>query len=257
LDADEIIAQLLPMFFEDMREKLETLDVLRRNLSRQSQRGEEFFEFMRLVHSIKGTAPSFGLSTVGLIAHKLEEYMLATNGFSRKAEVDTARYLDRMAEIIESGREPSERTCQDIIKGLPAPVDFGQVMPTRGVIQALFIAPKNIQSRMVEAELRNCGCNVTIAQSSFQGLELAVRLRPDLIMVSNIIDTLGGVEVVQMLKVMGPTRNIPTMFVKSEIKDPVQRAALRAAIPPGVPVVRKGRCFPEDFASALLELRVI
>lgn len=93
----------------------------------------------------------------------------------------------------------------------------------------VLVIDSNHLSRMVlEDELKSIGCNVTLAASAEQGLELANSLRPDLITVDVALDTGNGVELLNSLKSSESTRNIPFIVITG-MQDPIQKElALRA-----------------------------
>jgi len=253
---DDIAAELIPFFIDDVRQKLERLEQIVEKFVVSFERNEDYYELLRIVHSIKGMAGSFNFPTVGIIAHRLEDYLGQTNRFTRQTGNHIYEYSGAILRIVDAGRDPGDGG-HAVVRGLPAakPIDF--VVDGRKPIETLFIGPKNFQFAIVEAELNACGCHVIGVASSFQGIEIAARTRPDLILVCNVVDILSGVEISRMLRTMQVTRNIPLLFVMSEQPDPQARARLFATLPTGVEVVRKGPHLSDDLAHALITVKVI
>ncbi|CAK0770125.1 putative HPt domain-containing protein [uncultured Gammaproteobacteria bacterium] len=255
-DEEEIFAEMLPLFVDDAKDKITRLEELIDIFSVKFDRSDLLMEFMRTIHSLKGSSGSMGFPTISVICHKLEGYMAKTTIFDRRVADDVQVYLARISDILDVRKNPRDTESQGILRSLPSPIDV-IVVGTKKLIQALFIGPKNIQFTIIEAELRACGCNVTLATTSFLGIELAVRMRPDLIMVSNVIDAVSGIEMAAILKTIQRTRAIAVMLVKSDFDDPGKAEEIRRALPPRVEIVRKGKRFQEDFAAALVKLKVL
>ena len=92
--------------------------------------------------------------------------------------------------------------------------------------------------------------------SSFQGIESAIRTRPDLILISNIIDILDGVDVARMIHAAEMTQHIPLVVVASKLDaEPVLNRLNR--LNEKILVVRKGEDFAADFAYAIVRLGVV
>lgn len=256
IDMDDIISQLSPMFLEDAREKLAFLFEAAAQLPDGDRRSENYLNFLRQLHSIKGAAASFGFPFLGVICHRLEDYLAKTPHASPRAVRDIVQHLTQCQAIVEAGRDPTESRGYALLKELPYPPDFDDAIHQKA-LYALFIGPRDVQFRILEIELRECGIRSTIASQSFHGIELAVRTRPDFIMVTYIVDVLDGIEVLRMLRSVRSLARTPMMLLKSELSDEKARQAIRAAVPPGVEVVRKGRLFSDDFANALTALKIL
>jgi CheY-like chemotaxis protein len=120
----------------------------------------------------------------------------------------------------------------------------------------LFIGPRNIQLRLMEPEIRAGGFRLVVLSSSFQGIESAIRTRPDLILISNIIDILDGVDVARMIHAAEMTQHIPLVVVASKLDaEPVRNRLNR--LNEKILVVRKGEDFAADFAYAIVRLGVV
>lgn len=253
----DLIADFIPAFLDDCRDKLRFLESAVPVIEQTGRNHERYSDFVRTVHSLKGTAPIFGFSTLGIIAHKLEDYLSAANLHAREKVSNIFVYIDRMARVVDLGRNPDAETETAILRGLPSAIDLDDFSLTQHLIQALFVGPKNMQFRIFEKELKASGFNVTNAQNSFQAIEIAVRMRPDVILVCNVIDILGGTEVAHVLHAIKATAHIPTMFITSDLLDDGHdRDRIKERLPPGIEIVRKTH-FADDFADAVMALGII
>ncbi|HYD31820.1 MAG TPA: Hpt domain-containing protein [Azospirillaceae bacterium] len=254
--AEEFLSEFTALFLEDSRQKVELLESLVIDLEHIGKCGERYFDFMRTVHSLKGTAPTFGFPTVGMIAHRLEDYMNNISALTGQSTHDVYVYIDAIGRILDDGHNPESGVEALILRALPSAVNFGNFSLEHKPIKALFIGPKNVQFTIVEHELKSCGFSVTNSQNSFQAVEMALRMRPDLIMVCNVIDILNGIEVAHIIRSINATRNIPMVFVTSDVAEDPGQSALKSKLPKEVEIVRKSH-FPDDFADAIIQLEIM
>ncbi|HYD29698.1 MAG TPA: Hpt domain-containing protein [Azospirillaceae bacterium] len=253
----DIIASLAPMFLDDTRQRIEEMEGLLERMREHGKTGEPYLQFMRTVHSIKGIAHTFGFPTVAIIAHKLEDYMHFIPAVGGREMEQILIHVDAILRILDAGENPGAGEEETLLRRLPSPIDTSDFAIDHKVVQTLFIGPKNVQFAMFELELKSCGFNVTNSASSFHAMDIAVRMRPDLILVCNVIDHVNGIEVAHALKAFNATRTAPQIFVTSDIGDDGRvPAGLRARLPASTEIVRK-TCFPDDFAEAALALGII
>jgi HPt (histidine-containing phosphotransfer) domain-containing protein len=254
---EEIIASLVPKFIEDVRDTLCTLNDQVEALRKPETQAEAANDFMRQVHGIKGTAGTFGFSFIAVICHKLEDYMIRTPIFTRKETDDILVFLQAIESILQRGSDPADDEGFRIFRSLPSYIDLDKFVMDVKPVQSLFIGPRDVQFLIIERQLSNCGIRSTNASKSLQAIELAVRTRPDLVMVSNIIDSISGTEVANVLNSINATKAIPIMFIISEIDIRDDGRRLREVLPSRVRIVRKGVKFPDDFADALVALNIL
>src|SRR3954451_16554166 len=100
------------------------------SFSKSSDSKPDSFELLRNVHSIKGSAASFGFPTIALISHHLEDYIIATGNFSETAVDGMLNPPHTMGAIVEPRRDPGNEEGRRILKSLP---DFH---PTQALLRA-------------------------------------------------------------------------------------------------------------------------
>lgn len=254
----EFIAQLVPQFLDDTQDKLRTLEGLLLRLRGRDTENDDFLELARIIHSLKGSAAVVGFPFIGVLCHKLEGYLGKVSQFTEQVVTDVDHYLDAIEAIVEQAADPEADAAQEIYRQLPDAVverraedDF--VLDSKPLV-SLFIGPKNVQLRIIEDQLKNCGIQVVSYTKSLQGIEMAISTNPDLVMVAYMIDMLSGPEVCSIMRAIHRTRQTPLMLITSEVATDEH---IRSNIPDDVVVVRKGPYFPNDFADALCQLRIL
>jgi chemotaxis protein histidine kinase CheA len=255
IDSD-LVAELLPFFIDDVVERLGSVEQMVVSFSTNLHVKPDSFELLRNVHSIKGSAASFGFPTIALISHHLEDYIIATGNFGEAAVDGMLEHVHAIGAIVEARRDPGSEEGRRILKSLPDFHPTQNLLRSQGQKTVLFIGPRNIQLRLMEPEIRAGGFRLVTMSSSFQGIESAIRTRPDLILISNIIDILDGVDVARMIHAAEMTQHIPLVVVASKLDaEPVRNRLNR--LNEKILVVRKGEDFAADFAYAIVRLGVV
>jgi chemotaxis protein histidine kinase CheA len=255
IDSD-LVAELLPFFIDDVVERLGSVEQMVVSFSKSLGVKPDSFELLRNIHSIKGSAASFGFPTIALISHHLEDYIIATGNFSETAVDGILEHLRAIGAIVEARRDPGNEEGRRILKSLPDFHPSQAILRAQGQKTVLFIGPRNIQLRLMEPEIRAGGFRLVALSSSFQGIESAIRTRPDLILISNIIDILSGVDVARMIHAAEMTQHIPLVIVASKLDAEPVRSRLNR-LNEKILVVRKGEDFAADFAYAIVRLGVV
>ena len=120
---ENVLEQLRLEYIENSGDKLDQIDDLISKLLdfEDSNWRDVFIEFQRQVHTIKGTAGSYGFQTVTEIAHSLEDYLETSNKLGVDQLSDIQLYIDQIRWIFEAGKNPSEDVALEILRKLPNP----------------------------------------------------------------------------------------------------------------------------------------
>lgn len=196
---------------------------------------------------VKGQARNFGMSLLGIIAARLEDYLNALDQISDWSASGINAFLDTMRSAIDGGiaddADPSL-----IVRGLPARprvlgVDDNDVLD----VEVMLVMEHSSQTVFVEREMQACGYRTTIVTSPFEAFEAVVRTRPDMVIVSAVLPGLSGIDLATALATMPETRNTPVALLTSRDEDNVNINLL----PKSVPVIHKGDSFGDDLAKAM------
>jgi CheY-like chemotaxis protein len=105
---------------------------------------------------------------------------------------------------------------------------------------------------MVAQELRECGYRVVSVADPFEAMQFVISAKPDVVIVSAILERLDGVDLVSALKAMPSTRDMPVAFLTS-LGEGDERLKF---LPASVPVLHKGASFADDVAEAFAALKI-
>lgn len=196
---------------------------------------------------IKGQARNFGMSLIGIIAARFEDYLNALDHMPDWALSGVKVFLETLRSAIEGGiaddADPSL-----IVRGLPARprvlgVDDNDVLD----VEVMLVMENSTLTGFVEREMHACGYRTTVVASPFEAFEQAVRTRPDMIIISAVLQGLSGIDLATALATMPETRNTPVAVLTSRDEDNVNIELL----PKSVPVIHKGESFGDDLARAM------
>ncbi len=227
-------------FLDATGEKLQALD---RSIARDADLDAlRYFAF-----EVKGQARNFGLTVLGLIAARFEDYLNALDHLAAWAVPGVRAFLDSMESAINGGI-PDDSDGRMIVRGLPArPRVLGIDDNDTLDVEVMLVMLHTSQTVFVEREIQACGYRTSIVTSPFEAFELVVITRPDLVIVSAVMPGLSGIDLATALATMPETRNTPVAILTSLDHDSEELALL----PKSVPVIRKGDSFGDDLAKAM------
>jgi CheY-like chemotaxis protein len=196
---------------------------------------------------VKGQARNFGVSLLGIVAARLEDYLNALDHVSDWSAGGINAFLDTMRSTIDGGLA-DDADPSLIVRGLPARprvlgVDDNDILD----VEVMLVMEHNSQTGYVEREMQACGYRTSIVTSPFEAFEHAVRTRPDMVIISAVLPGLSGVDLATALATMPETRNTPVAVLTSLDDDEGNLHLL----PKSVPVIHKGDSFGDDLAKAM------
>jgi DNA-binding response OmpR family regulator len=109
------------------------------------------------------------------------------------------------------------------------------------------VTPSKVVARKVSMELAACGFRPIRVQDPIESISLAVRMPPDMLIASMVMDGLSGLDLIRGLQAISVTSKVPMALLTSLDLDSI---ALRE-IPQGVGLIRLGPDFSEDVASVI------
>ncbi|OSQ46187.1 hypothetical protein [Thalassospira alkalitolerans] len=208
----------------------------------------------REVFNLRYKGKSVTAPLVNLTSHRLADYTTACRELNEDAINDIQAFIDKIEALLEGDLTGGGTDSAEFVRELPSKrtpdIDPNWLKQTN--VEALLVIPQRSMAAIVERELAACGYRSSVTQTSFEAIELAVRTRPDFIIVAKTIDELGGVDVASALQAMPKTRGIPTAVLTSDAPNhpSLQDLPCRTAI------IRKGPAFGEDLAEALARFNI-
>jgi len=111
----------------------------------------------------------------------------------------------------------------------------------------LVVIPQRSAAKIVGRELAACGYRVATVLNPIEALELILETKPDLVITSQVMPRLSGVDLACALAAMPATRSIPVALLTSLAQNHPDLKAL----PMTVGLIRRGEHFGDDLADVL------
>jgi len=263
-EATRFTALLFPMAAklseEDMEDRLrlEFVDDARDRLQRMYETvervGKGTVSFLHALstlsteaHNLKGCGTAFGYPAVSLVAHRLEDYISGLNALNDRHIVDIDIYLDRASALVDRCEQPDLAETNRILRSLPVRYVFDVKDVEVPNVEVMLVTPSKVVARKVSMELAACGFRPIRVQDPIESISLAVRMPPDMLIASMVMDGLSGLDLIRGLQAISVTSKVPMALLTSLDLDSI---ALRE-IPQGVGLIRLGPDFSEDVASVI------
>lgn len=245
-DMDELLEQLKSEFSDYMSDRLSSiygaLDALKEG---RSTGADTLREIRREIHSLKGAGSTFGYPIVSLIAQRMETYVSDLKDLDEKQIGEVQIFADRMAEMAELEDQPDIPATNQIIRRLPTRYEFDITDVEVRDIEIMLVTPNKLVARKATAELGACGFRVNTITDPIEAISIAVRVPPDMIIASAVMDGLGGIDLIRGLQAMSVTSQVPAALMTSmgaeQLKD----------VPDGVSIIRLGTTFGDDIAATI------
>ncbi|MCW2245005.1 CheY-like chemotaxis protein/HPt (histidine-containing phosphotransfer) domain-containing protein [Azospirillum fermentarium] len=235
-------------FVDDARDRLQVMYDALDGLAKGERSEVSVIGVIRLeTHNFKGMGTSFGFPTVSLIAHRLEDYL---NGLTRLGEreiSDIQTFLDRTSQVVDRAEQPALAETNQIIRALPVRYRFEVTDVDIRDVEIMLVTPSKVVAKKVGGELAACGFRTVTVSDPIESISIAVRVPPDMLIASLVMDGLSGLDLIRGLRAMSITKDVPMALLTSMSLD---NPALKE-IPQGVAVIRVGEHFGEDFAGAV------
>ncbi len=199
LDVQAMLRQLRANYLEEMDEKLGAVESDLLALERTDRFGEVFERAYRKVHSLKGSAGTYGLPIISKICHQLEEHL---NLFGSEPEHFTPELLDRCLAHIDLMRKAQDEAKQgaehfnDIEEGLYAL--RGLLLGNR--FSALIVEMSKVNIKLCTEIMKGYNAHVTVIDSGYQALELLLHQKYQLLITGMEVKLLNGLALVAAVR---------------------------------------------------------
>lgn len=101
MSTEDILAELKTSYINGFRSQTDEIESLILKLEKETESTQAFEELFRKVHSIKGSAGTFGFSILSSICHQMEDFLTdcnKTQAFGQKTINTLLAYLDLLVE---------------------------------------------------------------------------------------------------------------------------------------------------------------
>jgi len=249
-DLESALSRLKQDFIEASSEKLDGIDIIIDNVyNERGNRGDQFFQLQRDVHSIKGSAGTHGLHLLTLVAHRLEDYLEAARRLSKEDWRSVQIYIDEMRKLVDLTQEPEEKFRRLTLESLPhaqnGPTEFSEQKSKKVTI--LIVMPPGVQRKLIGGELAACGFDLSFTDRPVEAIRLIIDLKPDAVLSNQEFRNMTGLELAHVLKAIKVTQDTPFALLTSSGLD-------KEALPQGTYIIQKGENFTSDLTEYLVNV---
>ncbi|ANC92352.1 hypothetical protein A6A40_10795 [Azospirillum humicireducens] len=248
LSTDDLEDRLRMEFVDDARDRLEMMNATLADRVKGQRSDVETIGVLRLAaNNFRGMGTSFGYPTVSLIAHRLEDYLSGLKRLDEKQLVDIQIFIDRIAQLVDRAEQPLLAETNQIIRALPVRYEFQVTDVEVHNVEIMLVTPSKVVAKKLGSELAACGFRTMTVTDPIESISLAVRVPPDMVIASMVMDGLSGLDLIRGLRAMSVTHHVPMALLTSLNLD---HPSLKE-IPHGVSVIRVGEHFGDDFAAVV------
>lgn len=248
LSPDDLEDRLRLEFIDDARDRLDVMNQALAAGQKGQRTDSEVIGVLRLeAHNFRGMGTTFGFPTVSLIAHRMEDYLSGLKRMEAREYSDAQVFVDRIAELVDRAEQPHIAETNRIIRALPVRYEFNVTDIEVHNVEIMLVTPSKVVAKKVGAELAACGFRTVTVSDPIESISLAVRVPPDMLIASMVMDGLSGLDLIRGLRAMSVTHTVPMALLTSlDLDNPALKE-----IPQGVSVIRVGEHFGDDFAAVV------
>lgn len=196
-------------------------------------------------------ARAVNLTGFGPLAHSLDEYLSEIEAVEDRHINDLIRFADRINSLLD-GETVDAEEISAVLRELPQQSSFNVEDVVITDKSVTVIIPQRTAAKVVGRELAACGYRVSSVTNPIEALELILETKPDLVITSQVMPRLSGVDLACALSAMPATRSIPIALLTSLDPDHPDLKAL----PMNVGLIRRGAQFGDDLADVLQRFNI-
>lgn len=208
----------------------------------------------RQAHNMKGIGGSFGYPALSQIAHRMESYITDLTSWTKESPGELQKFIDRMAEMLDRPSQPSDEELAQIVRALPTHLvqNFSVKDISAHNVEILLVTPTRALAKLLSQQIMACGFRVNAVNDPMDGLNAALRARPDMIITSQVMRTMTGLDLVRAVRAIAATHKIPAAILTSQGSD----RSLFPGIPEDVVILRTGDHFADDFGKVVAQFGI-
>ncbi len=211
-DVEKALAQLTQNFIDLSFERLTVLDQLIDDIyNERGNRGDLYQTLVNEVHSLKGSAGTYGFPLITAICHQLEDFLESSRRLEKEQWLEVQLFVDEIRTIIENGSDPDEKSHSAILNQLPSSAEHVETIDA----MVLIVMEQGVFRKALGTRLAEKGVNVSFAANSLQAVKRALTLKPNLIAASHQLSPITGIELSKVLDVLEATKNIEFLLLTS------------------------------------------
>ncbi|WP_419905605.1 response regulator [Kiloniella sp.] len=246
-DTDESFDRLKVEFVDQCRIVTDELEGLLNQVYDGKEDEAQVVQFIRReMHNLKGQGAVFGFPVIGMIAHRLEDYLAKVNALAITNINDVNIYLDHIRGIISHDKLPTESETAELLRSLPQ-VGFAESsdFEKENIIEDVEImvtTSSKLHYLRLEQAMMIPGWRLFSFSSTLELLQNALVSPPNGVIVSGEMPLISGIELASVFQSLGKLQKVPFAVLSSRDKSDSHFKRL----PKGVDIISTGSNFSLD-----------
>jgi CheY-like chemotaxis protein/HPt (histidine-containing phosphotransfer) domain-containing protein len=251
---DDMMRALQVELHDDATDRLAEMGRILERMTADGPSDSALSALRRLAHNMKGIGGSFGYPALAQIAHRMESYINDLASWSSNTAGELQQFIDRLAEMLDRPSQPSDEDLAQIVRALPTHLvqNFSVKDISTHTVEVLLVTPTRALAKLLSQQIMACGFRVNAVSDPMDGLNAALRARPDMIITSQVMRTMTGLDLVRAVRAIASIARIPAAILTSQGSD----RSLFPGIPGDVAILRTGDNFADDFGKAIAQFGI-
>lgn len=244
-DIQAMLRQLRASYVGELGEKLDEIESALLSLEDAERFPQSFEDSYRRVHSLKGSAGTYGIPIISKICHQLEEFMnsgaSASNQFTRQVMDNCLAHVDLMRRAQEMVSRGAEH-FQDIEEQLESLRSF--LLGNR--YSVLVVETSKVNIRLCTEIMNGYPLHVTVMDNGVHALERLLHERYHILVTGYEVKMLNGLALVAAVRLSNRNnQNIKAILLSSQ-----KHRLFRRDTDPDYMIPRDAR-FPQNLSTAI------
>ncbi len=220
---------LLNQVYDGRRDETETIQLIRREM-----------------HNLKGQGAVFGYPVIGMIAHRLEDYLAKVSALPITIINDVNIYLDHIRGIISHKKLPTEAETTELLRSLPQ-AGFAECSDTEKEsivegVEIMVATSSRLHHHRLEKAMSIPGWRLFSFSNTMELLQNALVSPPNGVIVSGEMPLISGIELSVVFQSLQKVRNVPFALLSSRDKTDIHFKDL----PNSIEIISTGKDFSSD-----------
>lgn len=230
IHAQQLMQQLRMNYLAELPDRINELEQRTLDLKRADDFAQQYEELYRKIHSLKGSAGTYGLQIISSICHQLEDTITCIANDSSK--VDDS-FLDRCIAYLDLMRDVIKETMQGktSFREIEAALARMRAAATEKHLTALLVESSRVNSALYLGTLKSLPIQFSVVDSGYAALGLLLHSHYDLLITGQETPMLNGFSLIAAMRLnQGLNHDIHAMLLTSSSNLKIPPAAMPVTI---------------------------
>lgn len=215
INARRLLQQLRVNYLAELPDRIEDLEQRTLNLQHTSEFSQQFDDLCRKVHSLKGSAGTYGLQIISTICHQLEDTLAPIS--NDKVDEDfldsCISYFDLMRAVILQAQ-----LGQSVFPEIESSLANMRFRLTSTNLDALLVESSKVNSTLYMGALKSLPVKFSVVTSGYEALGLLLHKHFDLLITGYETTPLNGLALISAIRLnRGINQNITAILLTSSM----------------------------------------